>query len=331
MKSIRIISLLLAITALLAFSGCDALYSAMENIVEGEEEQSSPKPEDEIPEVPVDPNWPATAFGKEIPSAPEKVAVASAALAEYIFDMGLSEKVCAIPEFCGFPGAGVIPDIGSVSLPDLDTIEGLAPEYILTFAQYEESVLIEIQQMDITVIVIDSPESLDELRELFREIGIFFGGAEDGKALGGEYIEKYDSAIAAAAYSGEKAAVGFLRALDYTFITGDSMESEFLSELGLLNAAEEHTGYEIPQESFGDFNPEVLFVNSHIHLIDLETSDLYKKKTAVKGDRVFNAELDVIGICSLRSIEGVKDMLATVYPDYTLGTALEPAYPSMYS
>ena len=55
-----------------------------------------------------------------------------------------------------------------------------------------------------------------------------------------------------------------------------------------------------------------------------------KKKTAVKGDKVYNVEIDVLAIGSMRSLDILKDVLATLYEDYTGGTVLEPAYPSMY-
>ena len=74
----------------------------------------------------------------------------------------------------------------------------------------------------------------------------------------------------------------------------------------------------------------MLFINGDIHLIDLETSDLYKKKSAVKGDKVYNVDIDVLAIGSRRSFEILKDILATLYEDYSGGTVLEPAYPSMY-
>ena len=74
----------------------------------------------------------------------------------------------------------------------------------------------------------------------------------------------------------------------------------------------------------------MLFVNTDLHLIDLETNDLYKKKTAVKGDKVYNADIDVLALGSMRSFDILKNLLATLYEDYTGGTVLEPAYPSMY-
>ena len=62
----------------------------------------------------------------------------------------------------------------------MEAIKEAEPEYILTFAKFEESVLIELQQMNIKVIDIEAPENLDELRTLYKEIALFFKGAIDG-------------------------------------------------------------------------------------------------------------------------------------------------------
>ena len=108
------------------------------------------------------------------------------------------------------------------------------------------------------------------------------------------------------------------------------MEQELLSAAGIKNTAENCSGYTFPEENWKEFDPEVIFLNSDIHLIDLETSDLYKKKTAVKGDKVYNVDIDVLAIGSMRSFVILKDVLATLYEDYTGGTPYDPAYPSMY-
>ena len=313
---------------LLSFSGCEFI----EKLPFFTEDEPDEPPVIETPEViePVDPNWPVSAFGTEIEKAPEKVAVASPALAEYIFDMGLSEKISALPDYCGFAGAVSYPSIGSVRLPDLEAIKEAAPEYILTFSAYEENILIEIQQMNITVINIEAPESLDELRALYKEIALFFKGTVDGVSFGENYVAEYDSALSALAYSGEQKTAAFIRALDYMMITGGTMEQELISAAGIKNAAETYSGYTFPEENWKEFDPAVLFVNTDIHLIDLETSDLYKNKSAVKGDKVYNADIDVLAIGSMRSFDILKNLLATLYEDYTGGTVLEPAYPSMY-
>lgn len=326
MKKLKLLSFILAAATVFSFAGCDFI----DNFAEDEPDVP---PEDPVEVVePVDPNWPVTAFGAEIEKAPEKVAVASPALAEYISDMGLLEKVCAVSDFCNFGGASAMETIGSVRLPDLEAIKTASPDYILTFAQYEESILIEIQQMNIEVIVITAPQTLDELRDLYREIALFFLGAIEGPTFGEDYVAEYDSALAALSYNGAKKNIAVIRALDYMMITGGTMENELLAAAGFSNAAEAESGYMYSNsENWKEFNPEALFINSDIHLIDLESSDVYKKKTAVKGDKVYNVDVDALGLCSKRSFAILKDMLATVYPDYNEGTPLEPAYPSMYS
>lgn len=328
MKIKKLLSLFLAAAMLFFFSGCEFI----ENLPFFTEDGPDEPPVIETPEViePVDPNWPVSVFGTEIEAQPERVAVASPALAEYIYDMGLMENMAAVPEYCGFPAAMSYPSIGSVRLPDMEAIKEAEPEYILTFSAYEENILIEIQQMNITVINIEAPESLDELRALYKEIALFFKGAIDGVSFGEDYVSEYDSVLSAIAYTGEQKTAAFIRALDYMMITGGTMEQELLSAAGIKNAAETYSGYTFPEENWKEFDPAVLFVNTDIHLIDLETSDLYKNKSAVKGDKVFNADIDILALGSRRSFDILKNLLATLYEDYTGGTVLEPAYPSMY-
>lgn len=330
LKTKKILSLFLAAIMAFSFCGCDVLDKFFDMSFGETEEPTEPV---DVPEVlePVDPNWPVSAFGTEIEKAPEKVAVASPALAEYIFDMGLSEKIVAVPDYCGFSAASSYPSIGSVRLPDMEAVKEAAPEYILTFAAFEESILIEFQQMNVTVIHMDAPMSIDELRTLYKEIALFFKGAVDGIPFGEDYVAKYDSELSSLAYSGEQKTAAFLLGTDYnTILTGDTMINEFLSAAGIKNIAENYTGYSFPEESWSEFDPEVIFLRQDLHLIDLETSDLYKKKSAVKGDKVYNVDLDTVAIGSMRSFVILKDVLATVYEDYTGGTAYEPAYPSMY-
>lgn len=318
----KLLVIFFAALMIFSLSACEAF----ENILGGEEPQEEFTPPEPVF---IDPNWPVTAFETEIKAKPEKVAVASPALAEYISDMGLFENLCAVSDFCSFGGASALPSIGSVRLPDFEAIEETAPEYILTFAKYDEKSLIALQQMDITVIDIKAPESIEELRSLYRELALFFLGSEDGPAFGESYVAEYNSLLSEISYSGEKISAAFLRAMDRTMVTGEVMENELLSAC-FENAAEAYTGYEYPEENWKEFDPDIIFVGGDVRLEDLETSDLYKKKSAVKGDKVFLVDMDAVALCSKRSFALVKDMLATAYADYTDGSPLEPAYPSIY-
>lgn len=323
MKYRKILALLLAAAAVLSLGGC----SFFENLGGGSGASES------VPEeiVPVDPNFPVTVYETEIKSKPEKVACASPAIAEYLYDMKLLESCAALCDYCAFgPVAEQYPSIGSVAIPDMDVIKEVAPDYILTFSQYEESALIELQQLDIEVLLLEKPESIAELEELYRNLALFFFGAEDGKTFGDAYVSEYEAMLSSLAYSGTKKNAALIRILDYTMITGESLAGEFFERAGFTNAAAEYSGYSFPEDKWDSFDPDILFVNSDIHIIDLEENDLYKKRAAVKSDSVFGVDIDALSLCSKRSVELMKNMLATAYSDYTGGEALSPAYPSKY-
>lgn len=317
--------LIIFFAGVLAFGlcACDIFEDIFLSESNSEQENSVPEP------IIIDPNWPVTVAGIEIKEKPEKVACASPAIAEYLSDMGLLDNLCAVSDYCSFDGASAFQSIGSVRVPDMEAIRKIAPKYILTFAQYDEASLIALQQMDINIVVFSAPSSLNELRQLYRELALFFLGSEDGTNYGENYVSEYDFAISEINYSGEKASAAFLRAMDYVMITGDAMENELLSSC-FSNVAEEYSNYEYPADSWSEFKPDVIFVGGDIRLEDLETSDLYKSTSAVKSDKVYFIDMDTVAICSKRSLEIVKDMLATVYDDYPDGTPLEPAYPSIY-
>lgn len=332
MKAKKILAFFLALLLVFSLSGCEYLNKAIEFLTDTEtEEPTEPFPEEpEEPEPVVDPNWPVIIGDLTVEKAPETVAVASPALAEYLYDMGLLDKASALCEGCAFGDAAKnYPSVGSVLLPDLAVIEEMQPEYILTLAPYEESVLIKLQQMDITVISFAAPRSFDELEALYRELALFFLGAEDGKTFGEDYVTGYEAAKAAVHYDGEKSEIACLRGMDRLILTGEGIAGELLFAC-FENVAGSYTGYEYPEDDWKKFDPDAIFVGGELRIKDLETSDLYKKKSAVKGDKVFLADLDALSLGSLRSFAILKDMMATVYADYTEGTALSPAYPSIY-
>lgn len=328
----KITALLLAAVMLFSFSGCEFFDRLYDMHLKGEQKESSSLPEEEsLPELTeADPNWPVTVCNTEIAAMPQKVAAASPALVEYISDLGLLSRLCAACDFCAFSKeAEALPSVGSPSLPDFDSIKSAEPEYILTLAEYDEASLIKLQQMNITVLVFSSPKNFDELRALYKELALFFLGAEEGAAAGEAFVQKYNAALDETAYSGEKSTALFLRGMDNIVITGDSLGGEILSRC-FVNAAGEASGFEYPADGFSDLKPDIIFVGGTVRLKDLESSDLYRKKSAVKNDRVFLADLDALNIASLRALSVAKDMMATAYEDYSGGTKLEVAYPSIY-
>lgn len=335
----KILPFLLA--ALLMLSGC----SGMEKIKEffgAETESGAESPEiSSEPEAAPNPDWPAEVSGVTLEAAPETVISMSPVLTELLYDMGLGEKLVATSDFCTDESGSdpCLPKVGTTVLPDLAAVAEIKPDYVLTMAQFSESDLLALQQMNTEVIVFSAPQDLGGQEALARDLAVFFLGKESGAAAAADFSAAYEARLQAvtspaAEYletNGASASVACLRVLNSTYATGDTLADEYLEAAGLLNAAAEYTGWEIGEEGIAAVDPDVLFVNEGIHLADLETSDLYKKKSAVKGDKVFAVDLDLLSRGTLRSLDVLQTMLATVLPDaYPDLEPLQPAYPSIY-
>ncbi len=335
----KILPFLLA--ALLMLSGC----SGMEKIKEffGGEPESSGESSgiSSEPEAEPDPNWPAEVSGITLETAPETVISMSPILTELLYDMDLGDKLAAVSNYCtdkdgNDPG---LPKVGTVILPDLTAVAEIGPDYILTMAQFSESDLLALQQMNTEVIVFSAPQDLAGQEALMKELAIFFLGKESGVAAAANFVTEYEARLQAvtspaAEYlktNGASVRVACLRVLNSTYATGDTLANEYLETAGLTNAAAEYTDWDIGEDGIAAVDPDLLFVNEGIHIADLETSDLYKKKTAVKGDKIYAVDLDLLSRGSLRSLDVLETMLATVLPDaYPALEPLSPAYPSIY-
>lgn len=279
----------------------------------------------------IDPNWPATVSEIEIKSAPEKVFCLSPALAEYIYDIGLIDRISFVTEECSFISSSALPDTaGTMFSPDYEKLSTISGGYALIFGEPNEDVLIDLQQKNLKIVSFMFPKTIEELKTLYKDLFLFFDGKKDGIEKGLEYCERYDSLLSEITRENEKKSAAFIRYLDTTYVTFDCLGGQILS-LAFDNVSGECTDYLVPLDTIKAIQPDAIFLSGRFRIKDLESNDLYKKKTAVKNDRVFLSDLDTISLGSERSIQMIKDMMATVYDDYSDGTALDPAYPSLYS
>ncbi|HNW04114.1 MAG TPA: ABC transporter substrate-binding protein [Oscillospiraceae bacterium] len=335
----KILPFLLA--ALLTLSGCSGVEKIKEFFGGGAESGAESSGISSEPESEPDPDWPAQVSGVTLEAAPGKAISMSPIVTELLYDMGLGDRLAAVSNYCTDDAGNdpSLPDVGTAVLPDLAAIAEIQPDYVLTMAQFSESDLLALQQMDAEVIVFSAPQDLAGQEALRKELSVLFLGKESGASAAADFTAAYEAKLRevtapAAEYfaaNGSTVGVACLRILNSTYATGDTLVNEYLEAAGLTNAAAEYAGWEIGEDGVAAVNPDVLFVSEGICIADLETSDLYKKKTAVKGDKVHAVDLDLLSRGTLRSLEVLRAMLATVAPEaYPDLTPLPPAYPSIY-
>ncbi len=331
----KYLAALVAASLILSLAGCSLLSKgeSSESAPESSESESS-EPE------PVDPNWPVMIGETEIAKKPETVVCLSPELAEHIGDLGMTDRLAAAGDYCDQPAAlSSLPKAGTAQSPNYETIDQLSPDYVILQGQLAESDLVEMQQRNITVVSFPSAASTTEIYELLRELALFFDGKEDGAGGADQLIDRYTQGmdeITAAVKSYREASgaelkkAAYVRVLDYTMATGDTLEGELLG-LVAENAADAGAGWAYPEDKWAEFAADILFVNKDVVIKDLEQNENYKGLKAVYGDAVYQVDMDAFARGGLRMLDILRSMAVTAWPEaFPEEEPLSPAYPSMY-
>lgn len=275
------------------------------------------RPEEKGPESAVD--WPATAGGLTLSEAPQKVAVLSPSLAEIAADMGYADRLCGRAEECDQPAAvAALPSAGSMLLPDLDEVRSWVPDLVLTQSAPSEATRALLEQYRIPVAVVPSATTFDELREVYREVGVLFEGVVAGERRGDAQFEKLTAALAEV--TGRVASEGAKKKTAAVYIadeyghaaTGDTVVDRILTAAGAVNIAAGGTDWTVDFSLLAQ-TPEVIFCPSA--LVDtVKASEALAASPAVQEGRVYGVDASAMERQGLRIAEAAESIARLLYP-----------------
>lgn len=311
----RIFALVLALLLVLSLSGC-SLFD-LKNSEASSSSDSSPEDAD-IPEEEEDPEYPVDVFGARLDSRPGIVVSLSPSMTEKVYDLGLEDRLEGVSDYCDISDSRSVVRCGTAQIPDLDEIAALSPHLVLTATELSENDLTAIQQMGAEVAVIPRAESVAALLENYIAIAKLFEGERSGGALGesfGEKISERLDTLAQQAPAETKNAV-FLRNLNFTVATGDTLENELMGVIGLRNIAEDYTDWSYPEAEADSAEGKQNFASIDIIYCDkrsvtmkmLEQSAFYKGFNAVIKDRYLYIDISAFERQSLKMFDELERM-----------------------
>lgn len=308
MKLRRFLPLLVAFSLVFALAGCG-----------GKSPADSSMAQDET----TDPGYPVSIGEETIRQKPEKVVSLSPALTELCFDLGFSDQLCAVSDFCDYPTAvQSMKKAGTAQMPDLETIVSLKPDVVITHTQLSETDLIALQQADISVVVFSRARHGEDLKDLYVDLSKLFSGettgTETGKGFYNEQmgrIESVKSAVDTYVRGGAKSlSAVYLRMLDFTVATGDTFEGEMLEQIGFENEAGTYGNWEYPADYLKDYAPDVIFCDETITIPMLEKNASYKGLQATIHDLVYSYDFTAFERQGTRMFDILEDMAKKGYP-----------------
>ena len=312
----KILALLLAFCLLLSLAAC-------------KKEEEEP----EIPEEPVDPNFPITLELEQetltLHEAPDSVVSLSPAITALFYDLGEEGILDGVSSYAPNFADGKT-DCGTAQNVDLEAVKKLSPDLLFTDTILLDHQLTALQQMGAEVLYIPRPQQVDELYDRAELILLALYGKEDGAKKAEEFAAIWDEAWEPLNMFSEEEKVSALLLADLDLAaTGDVWEGQLLDSLSLNNLANEGSDWQLPEvqtaedgsktylygETVVEWNPAIIFYNSELDVESIKTSELYMNTDAVVNGALYPIDWSVLQMQDMELPELLGTMVEQVYPE----------------
>lgn len=319
---LKILSLIIiALLLLTVFAGCNTIFKSEAN---APDEASEAVAEE-------DGEYPVSLNGASLDFRPGIIVSLSPAITEKLGDLGLQNRLEGISDYCDEPDGFQRARVGTAQRPDLDEMAKLSPHLVLTEVELTEAETSAVAAMGAQIAVIPRAADIGGVLKNYNTLAVLLEGQRTGVALGGafekRFMQRYGT-IVENALTEPKNAV-YLRELDFTVATGDTLEGWLMEQLGLNNVAKDYTDWSYTKEDAESEDGKENFASIDFIFCDkravtikmLENSSFYKGLNAVRKDYYLYidstaferqtlrmlAELDRMRLYALGEIPGSKD------------------------
>ena len=292
----RVFSFILCVILIVsAFSGC----RAKNDISSGPGASEFPVPIDKV----------------IIHSKPSGVAVLSPNAADVILALGYETQLKAKSSDCTQSDLSVLPD---VTADDADKIKSLGANLVFTDRALTDTQKSAMDKNGITVLTIKSASGRDDLPRLYSEIGSVLMGAktgyEKGKNMAENVFQTIDDITRAVPESNTPITAVYLYDANGAAVTGDTIQDDLIKAAGLVNSADGGKNREFSMKDLLIADPKYIFCAKGVKA-EMEASSDLKRLTAVKENKVYEMDKNLMTLQGDSLINAVSFMAGTGYPE----------------
>ena len=250
-----------------------------------------------------------------IEERPTAIVSLSPSITEMLYAVGAGDQVAAVDSSSNVPADAPVTDLSGFR-PNVEAIGALDPDLVL-LARDKDDVAATLEQVGITVVLLESPDSLDELYDQVRTIGEATGHPDAAETLAGDMEADIDALIADVPERAEPLTYFYELSDDYYTLTSDSFVGSALALARFENIADDvdPEAGSFPQltaEHVLNADPDVILVahsdGSAPDVDDLADRPGWGELTAVTEDQVVLLDPDLASRWGPR----IVDLLATI-------------------
>jgi iron complex transport system substrate-binding protein len=264
-------------------------------------------------------------MGREVTinEIPQRIVSHVPSITEMLFALGVGERVVGVSDYCDYPEeAKSKPSVGNYFNPSIENIVALDPDLVLTDG-YSEGI-IQLDSLGIPYLVI-APKNIDGIFKDLELLGKVTG--TEGKAE--ELIEDMQDSIAQVLALVEGAPpVRVLFIIDATDLTfpwtagSGSFIDTFITMAGGENIAAQTQGawVQLSIEEIVNADPEIIILpakhgTAFTSPETLMGHPVWQETTAVKENRVFIIDDDLVSRYGPRIIQGLEELARIIHPE----------------
>lgn len=241
-----------------------------------------------------DTGYPVTIGETQITEAPKTVAVFSEQAASAICALGYKSYLVGAPtEFLKTSMEGVT-DLGFAMDIDFEKVYELAPDVVISWYEFNDSIKENFKARDIDVVYLETPTKYEDIAPYYEAISKMFLGDKKYTEAYDPYISETERIIKETANSlkGVNSKVA-LYVEEGIVATGDTLAGSAIKKAGFNNIAENKTDYLMSFNEIKEADPEVIFCAEGLTDVIMKNEN-YKDITAVKNAAVY--EVDVVAL-----------------------------------
>ena len=243
---------------------------------------------------------------------------------EMLFALDLGERIAGVSDYCDYPEqAKLKPSVGNYFNPSIERIIALDPDLVLTDG-YSENLITQLDSLGITTIALQPKDIAGILRDI-ELLGKVTGAEEEADRLISG-MQKDMTHILTQVEDAPKISVFYVfDATDpnnpWTAGAGSFADSLITLAGGRNIAAQARSAWvQFSIEEIVSSDPQILLVDtSHgtavISKAELKEHPVWRELTAVKQDRIYSVDGDLVNRPGPRIVQGLKIIAEIIHPE----------------
>ncbi|OPX69480.1 MAG: Cobalamin-binding protein precursor [Methanoregulaceae archaeon PtaB.Bin056] len=266
--------------------------------------------------------------------SPSRIVSLAPSNTEILAALGLLDRVVGVTDVCDYPPeVKQIPRIGGYSAVSIEKVSAARPDLVIASDITPQATVERLRGLGLNVMVV-SPRNIDDMLRDIRVVGTITGKEREADELVRQ-LSKRITAVTQYSQDADQATVAHVVWHDPLYVSGnDTLQNDVILHAGGENAFFDRNGWStVPLEEFLLKDPDVIIVSGgggmdssekDVILEVFMTSPQYASLSAVRNNRVYAVDADIISRPAPRIVDATEQVARLLHPECFRGTTTTP-------